>query len=1442
MKSVMLLRLLVLISFCTATPFAVSQTAEEGPWERMDYGPFLSSTVELAGPVDNFAYKGISVPLGSVDGDSDSPTVSVTFDSDLLRYAFGWTGNFIQLKGVVFDGEHWAYPLIDGVPFFHTSMAPGASPDAAFSDGREIRYGPLPKETAHYKGLYLHGDRVLFRYTVGRHLLIEMPSLERTRGAWAFRRDLNIGIASGSLFLNLCETSTRDAIRTVDVSGHRIARIRLGEDMIAAAVLGDADYAWLDTLPGRIAVEIPERRHAAKLAILLWRGAASEFEDFAALVRKASQPEDLSSYMQGGPPRWPKVLSTRGKVSVSDGSYVIDEIVAPEDNPWQSWMRFGGLDFFDDDSSAVLSTWNGDVWTVSGIDDSLQKLRWRRVATGLFQPLGVKVVDGKILALGRDQITRLHDLNGDGEADYYENFNNDHQVSEHFHEFALDIQQGSDGELYYTKGARHARDAIFPQHGTLLRVSEDGAKTDILANGFRAPNGLGLSPTGEFWISDNEGHWHPANRINIVEPGGFYGNRWSYVGDSNVDQYDPPLCWIHPSVDRSPGTFVWPPDDRWGPFQDKPITISYGMGRMFLVLDEEVEGVRQGGVVRFPLEFETGVMRAKFRPTDGQLYLAGLFGWAGNKTKAGGFYRVRYTGAPVYMPEAFEVGQDGVRIHFTDPVDPDTASNAGNYFVQAWNYEWTEQYGSPDYRFDGSEGRERFDVRWVALSPDNRTVYLRIPDLQPVMQLRVRANVTFSSGEMKRHDIYTTVHKMGEWTLEEALGRETQGVIGSNNEGRAIRPGMLRTVIRNDRRDSTVVRTAALYAAEGDSVSPFLDPGVFQAAFEGYINADIRETYYLDLEGRGRASLQLNGDTVIEPTELESNPRSESILLKQGLNAIKIEYDAPVEGDAALRVYWSSGDRYREPIPPAAFRYVAGPRELESSERHRRGRFLVAEFRCLRCHRAPELETGGMPELAWGAPDLAKAGAWFKQTWLADWIRKPEDMRPNVTMPRLLNARSEVENEDRAVDLAAYLVSLATETAPPSSPFPDLDHVALGEGLYGNLGCASCHQLEGVESSEGAPRNGLLHLASKWKRGSIANYLMAPEQFHPGGRMPNFRLSEEESGALESFLLSRSETPARGERLRGDPANGRRLLESIGCLSCHDLPGHVNRATAPTFSELSDADWTEACLVTVGLREDGVPIYPIEDEEGRAIREVLIENGPSLGRYSPLEFASRQLERLECGACHSIDGAPSHWPEGDPAPGAAAEDVSIHATRPSLDMAGEKLRGEWIEELLAGSTSIRTRPHSTARMPAFPTYARPLSQGIAAMHGYPDVSEAISPPKPEEARVGASLAGPDSLHCGACHGLGPQAAAAGRDTETVNFADIPRRLRPSFYDRFMMAPEQVLPGSMMPSYVDDEGRSTLRAVLDGDAAAQFNAIWNYMLSLGARPGTTASAQ
>src|SRR5688572_9978956 len=216
------------------------------------------------------------------------------------------------------------------------------------------------------------------------------------------------------------------------------------------------------------------------------------------LGESKGEAEDLRPLTKGGPSLWDAPIVTEGVRAASDDApYVVDTLTAPEKNPFKSWLRFTGVDFFPD-GRAALCTWSGDVWIVSGIDDGLKKLSWRRFAAGLGQPMGLKVVDGLIYTAARDQITRLRDLNDDGEADLYENFNNDIRLTTNFHEFVFDLQTDAQGDFYTAKGsAIWAGSLRMTEHsGSVVRIPKAGGPIEILCNGLRAPNGLAISPDG----------------------------------------------------------------------------------------------------------------------------------------------------------------------------------------------------------------------------------------------------------------------------------------------------------------------------------------------------------------------------------------------------------------------------------------------------------------------------------------------------------------------------------------------------------------------------------------------------------------------------------------------------------------------------------------------------------------------------------------------------------------------------------------------------------------------------------------------------------------------------------------------------------------------------------------------------------------------------------
>ena len=460
--------------------------------------------------------------------------------------------------------------------------------------------------------------------------------------------------------------------------------------------------------------------------------------------------------------RTPDFLRDVGLVQDESAPFDIDRITWPESHASLSWMRFGDFDFFADDSRAAITTWSGDVWTVAGLRPGAREITWQRMATGLHQPLGLVVKDDDVYVLGRDQITRLVDRDGDGEADDYEAFSHGQMNSEHFHEPCTGLQVDAAGNFYYMKGARHALEAVHPRNGTLNRVSADGSRTETIAGGFRAPNGLLLDGDGVFWGSDQEGQWMPANKLNRIVAGGFYGNNWALFNQERHATFDPPLCWISPKIDRSPSAQLRVPAGVWGDLAGKLLALSYGTGRVFLVLEEKARGVWQGGITPLPIELPTGLMRGRFQKSSGDLYLCGLFGWSSDKQEPGGFYRVRRTGAELPHVQGIEAVRDGLVLRFNTPLAPDSVKRAGAFTVSAWNYEWTVSYGSPDIALDGTEGRTQLTVEGVELAPDARSVRLKLTNMQPAMQFHTEIDVETASGTRLETFVHHTVHALGE--------------------------------------------------------------------------------------------------------------------------------------------------------------------------------------------------------------------------------------------------------------------------------------------------------------------------------------------------------------------------------------------------------------------------------------------------------------------------------------------------------------------------------------------------------------------------------------------------------------------------------------------------------------------------------------------------------
>lgn len=764
-------------------PLSPTNAAAQEDWRKntpsvlqTDF-PYQKACITAPAPAGNTANKGIAMIAGK--------NAFMCFDTDLLRMSAGWTDGFITADGVTFNGKHGGHPRVAGKQAFGTEALPGWSPAGEpLEDPRTEPYGPIPRSWGRWNGHFVHGEHVLLAYRAGETEILEWPRTTELAEGTRFERVLAMaGVREGGLRLLVAAGNAKE----LDATQAKL------ENGLCIRLYNAPKGVRLAREDARVVAVFPAGTPAATLTVALWmdgQGSAKLSEaPVVSDIRKA-----LPDFDRGGKPHWPEAVATQGALNTSrtpDGAYVVDRLTPPKDNPWNRRVRFGGFDFFQNGTSAAVSTWDGDVWIVTGIDDSLKNLQWRRFASGEFETLGLKIVNDQVYTVGRDQITRYHDVNGDGEADFYENFNNDLTSSPGFHEFVFDLHTDPEGNFYFAKagpvrgggrgfGGGGGNGEVTAHAGCVIKVSKYGETLERYATGLRAPNGIGVGPDGQVTTGDNEGTYVPACPINWVREGGFYG-----VVDTAhtvpVPDRDPPLCWLsHSTFDNSGGGQVWVTSDQWGPYAGSLLHMSYGKCTLNLVFRQEVDGIQQGGVIQLPLRFTSSAMRARFNTRDGQLYVAGLRGWQTSAANDAGLDRVRFTGKPVYSLAGLKVDREGVHLTFTQPMDREEATDPESYSVERWNYamkfgsdkvvEGTlvrGDYNSPNY--GGHEvhvgdpskvGREKMEVREAKLSKDGKTVTLVFEDLQPAMQMQIRYNISSDDGEVLKQELLHTIHRI----------------------------------------------------------------------------------------------------------------------------------------------------------------------------------------------------------------------------------------------------------------------------------------------------------------------------------------------------------------------------------------------------------------------------------------------------------------------------------------------------------------------------------------------------------------------------------------------------------------------------------------------------------------------------------------------------------
>jgi glucose/arabinose dehydrogenase/mono/diheme cytochrome c family protein len=722
-------------------------------WVEPDF-PFFSSVLDArraaAGLApDNLTPRALVVNVGR--------GCWAGFDTDLLRIAAIWCGTGVTPKALAPGSYHAPdrktpagqspAPEPDGTVWLVNGIYPGwqSGLQPAFDDPREpaptpseVGRGPLPEPMGRFKAIRLVGGGAVLEYTAaGGATVREWMSATEQAGRPIVERHFEVGPATEPLWLVL-GSNTKDTSAAVAGGASLVvvdATVPRASDPPSALGAGpDSPRGTARTAPVW-AVRLPAHKDTLAFSAAFAQGRAP-----FTVVPRAIPTQPAAR-------RWTQEVITRVTPARETGAYVVDDVALPLDNPWRRDVRLSDVQFLPDGTGVVI-TLDGDVWFVRGMHEREGRVRWRRFASGLHEPLTLATRDGQVYAFDRNGVWRLRDTNGDGEADVHELFSNAFAQTADMREFPSSLRLAPGGEFVIAKGGQEAT-TLGKHNGSVLRISADGRRAEVIGFGFRQPNVGVNARTGLVVATDQQGNYIPSTPLHVVRNRQFYG----FLSDKQPREVYPapiaePITWIPHEVSASAISPLWLFGARMGPLTDELVYIGFNRPELFHVLLNTRTEKLQASVVSVTRAFDFPPLNGSVNPADGQLYVAGfqIFGWGTTATRLAGLGRVRFTGAASTLPREIVAMDKGVLLKFDVALDAATAVDPDRYSLASWHYKRTYQYGSPQFKADGTPGTDPLVASRVYLSKDGRSVFVGVPGMRPVMQMRVGWSLATAAG------------------------------------------------------------------------------------------------------------------------------------------------------------------------------------------------------------------------------------------------------------------------------------------------------------------------------------------------------------------------------------------------------------------------------------------------------------------------------------------------------------------------------------------------------------------------------------------------------------------------------------------------------------------------------------------------------------------------
>ncbi|MEM7475156.1 MAG: hypothetical protein AAF483_09210 [Planctomycetota bacterium] len=425
---------------------------------------------------------------------------------------------------------------------------------------------------------------------------------------------------------------------------------------------------------------------------------------------------------------------------------------------------------------------NGELWLISNpTSDVPAEITGEKIAKDLFEPSGLKVIDDAIYVSQRSELSKFT-YNPETKA-WDKSVVASGWETYDFHQISAGLPwipgptDEHPGFLYMSRGAGLGQGRNPPDHASVWRIDlskEAGQNVEVITGGHRTPNGLGLDKTGECFVIDNQGGWTPANKINHVQQGRFYG---FYLKDQTPYTYPAPF---QPKVqdgvtDVTPAAILMPQDDiansptqllmfpEGHQFDGQMALADMRYGGLNRVMLEKTEGVYQGCVMRFTQGLEAGPNRVHFGP-DGSLYVGGIGGnhastwyWVDPQGKPTfqGLERLTPTDEKVFEIKSMRITSNGFTLNFTQPVPKATLEATANYSLKQWMYRASSDYGGPKINL------QILQVSNAEASKDRKTVTLTVPGVKEGYLVHLTTDPVSVDGEaIWSGDVWYTVNRI----------------------------------------------------------------------------------------------------------------------------------------------------------------------------------------------------------------------------------------------------------------------------------------------------------------------------------------------------------------------------------------------------------------------------------------------------------------------------------------------------------------------------------------------------------------------------------------------------------------------------------------------------------------------------------------------------------